>query len=283
MTRATRANRPISVAIATRPRATYVPRVPSALPAVRSLERSAEPIVAFGDDYPPGHLVGSHRHRRAQLIYASSGVMRVDTPQGVWVVPPLRGVWVPAGVAHEIRAVTAVTLRTLYVRPRAAGTVSGRCAVVQVSALLRELILRLVALGPGRPARRHRAHLAALVLDELRRRDSVPLQLPMPADPRILTICHALLRDPSSDVSLAGWARQVGASTRTIARLFARETGVSFGLWRRQVRLLEALTRLATGTPVLTVALDLGYGSPSAFAAMFRKAFGKPPSAYFER
>jgi AraC-like DNA-binding protein len=90
-----------------------------------------------------------------------------------------------------------------------------------------------------------------------------------------------VLADPADRRTLAAWARPAGASVRTLARLFTRETGMGFRGWRQQVRLLRALERLAAGEAVTTVALDLGYDSPSAFVAMFRRALGTTPGRYF--
>jgi AraC-like DNA-binding protein len=112
---------------------------------------------------------------------------------------------------------------------------------------------------------------------------AAPLHLPLPRDPRLLAITERLTVDPADKRSLAAWARTAGASARTLARLFHRETGLGFAHWRQQARLLRALERLAAGDPVTTVALDLGYEGPSAFIAMFRSRLGATPGRYFGR
>lgn len=239
------------------------------------------PIGAMAKDFPDGYFVAPHAHRRSQLIHASSGVMRVRTPQGAWVVPPHRAVWVPADVVHDVRMAGAVAMRTLYIVPDAVAALPRECCVVAVSPLLRELILRASAApllydeaGPD-------GRVMALILDELRVLPVLPLHLPMPQDARLAKISRAILDDPANALTLRAWGRQVGASSRTLARLFLRETGMTFGRWRQQARLLEALSRLAQGQSVTTIALDLGYDSPSAFTFMFRRALGRTPSAYF--
>lgn len=244
----------------------------------------ARPLAAMAKDYPEGWVNAWHRHRRAQLVYASSGVMTIRTPHGTWVVPPDRALWIPPAVEHEIVMAGAVTMRTVYVDPDAAAAAGlpDTCSVVAVSGLLRELILRAVAMpllydedGPdGRVAR--------LILDELRVLRALPLHLPDPQDPRLKRLCEAIRERPADDRTLARWGADVGASARTLARLFRRETGLSFGHWRAQARLLAALSRLAAGEKVTSVALELGYESPSAFAALFRRQFGVPPSRYFQ-
>lgn len=239
------------------------------------------PVAAMAKDFADGSRIAPHRHRRAQLVFAAQGVMVVWTEQGSWVVPPHRAVWMPAETEHSIRSWGNVAMRTLYVRPDIAATLPLRCCVVAVSALLRELILRAVELpllyDEAGPAGR----VMATILDEIRALPVLPLHLPWPADQRLRRLCWALRQDPSSERTLEGWARAAGASSRTLARLFRAETGMSFGAWRQQVRLLEALRRLALGQPVTQVALDLGYRSPSAFTFMFRRALGCPPTRYF--
>jgi AraC-like DNA-binding protein len=254
--------------------------------AVRSTNREdfqvvPRPIGAMAKDFPDGFFIAPHAHRRSQLIHASTGVMRVRTPQGAWVVPPHRAVWVPADVVHDVRMAGAVAMRTLYIVPDAVAALPRECCVVAVSPLLRELILRASAApllydeaGPD-------GRIMALILDELRALPVLPLNLPMPQEARLAKICRAILDDPANPLTLHAWGRRVGASSRTMARLFLREAGMTFGRWRQQARLLEALSRLAQGQSVTTIALDLGYDSPSAFTFMFRRALGRTPSAYF--
>ncbi|MFC4312847.1 AraC family transcriptional regulator [Steroidobacter flavus] len=252
----------------------------SALALVRKLEESPEAIVAFSRDYPAGYLIARHQHDRAQLIHASSGIMRVDTPNGIWVVPPMRAIWVPPQVPHEIRANSAVKMRTLFLRPDARSGLPAECCVIEVTSLLRELILRMVALAEAEPRVAPSVHLTELILSEIREIGTLPLHIPMPADTRVRRICQAILQDPSDCRTSAEWGETVGASSRTLERLFHKETGITFGSWRRQARLLAAMTQLAAGRPVANVAGDLGYDSPSAFTAMFKRVLGHPPSQF---
>jgi AraC-like DNA-binding protein len=236
-------------------------------------------IGAYARDFPKGHQIAPHRHAWHQLVYARAGVMTVSTPRGAWVVPPQRAVWMPAAKEHEIRCATPVSMRTLYFAPTVQ-PLPAACCVVHVAPLLRELILASVE-APG-PASR-RARLAALILSELAEARVAPLHLPEPADPRVRRITEALRTEPRDPRTLAAWGKEVGASTRTLSRLFLAETGMTFRQWQRQARLLAALVRLAQRQPVTAVALDLGYDSPSAFIHAFRRALGKTPRAYFGR
>jgi AraC-like DNA-binding protein len=174
-----------------------------------------------------------------------------------------------------------VAMRTLYVRADVAETLPRQCCVIAVSPLLRELILRAVELPLLYDERGPEARVMSLILDEIRALPALPLHLPWPADPRLKRLCAAIQEDPASERTLEHWADTVGASSRTLARLFRKETGMSFGEWRQQVRLVDALGRLATGQKVTAVAMDLGYQSPSAFTSMFRRALGEPPTRYF--
>jgi AraC-like DNA-binding protein len=234
-------------------------------------------------DFPDGHHIAPHSHERAQLIFAAEGVMMVSTADGSWAVPPQRAVWMPAGARHEIRMAGAVAMRTLYVRDDAGRGLPEGVRVIAVTALLRELILRACALPVLYDESGPAARVIALILDEIAALPTLGLDLPMPRDARLVRICRALQADPGSPRTLEDWARAAGASSRTLARLFPRETGATFAAWRQQARLLAALARLAAGQPVTRIALDLGYDSPSAFTAMFRRTFGTTPSRYLDR
>lgn len=248
------------------------PLVPGAL---------ARPLHGLAADYPPGAEIARHRHPFAQLIHASAGVMTVATEHGLWVVPPGRAVWVPAQVGHAIRMTGHVSMRTLYLGGALGALAGAQCCVVRVSPLLRECILRAVDFAQPWPERGPEARLVAVIADEIRAAPQAPLHLPLPRDPRALRAARALRARPGDPRGLDGWARAAGASARTLERLFVRETGLGFGAWRQQARLLVGLERLAAGESVTAVALELGYRSPSAFVAMFRRALGTTPGRYF--
>jgi AraC-like DNA-binding protein len=207
--------------------------------------------------------------------------MTVTTGDGSWVVPPLRAVWVPPFALHAIRATGDVEMRTVYLARSLAASLPPACCVVQVTPLLRELLLRAVAFPARYPSRGPEARAAAVLVDEIRAAPTAPLHLPLPVDARALRVARALLASPGDSRPLEAWARPAGASARTLARLFLRETGLGFRAWRQQLRLLRALERIAAGEAVTRVALALGYESPSAFVAMFRRALGTSPGRYF--
>ncbi|AMR80144.1 AraC family transcriptional regulator [Cupriavidus nantongensis] len=250
-------------------------------PAYVRFDRSPLPVTAMAADYLPGHVTQPHQHPHAQLIHAVHGVMVVATAEGQWIVPPTRGMWMPGGTTHWIRMVGRVQMRTAYIRPDAAPDLPQRCTVLGISPLLRELILAAVEIAlPYAPDTRD-ARLMRLLLDEVMLVPSLPLHLPRPADASLRKICDTIAGAPDTALTLADWGARLGLDPKTIQRRFARETGMTFGQWRQQARLLAALEKLAAGSKVVDVALDLGYDSPSAFATMFRRQFGVPPSAFF--
>jgi len=238
------------------------------------------PVAAMPTDYPRGQWLAPHRHERAQLIYAASGLMQVRTPDGEWLVPPLRAVWVPAQVEHSVRMVTAVAMRSLFIAPSAAPVALARCAVVEIGALMRELIVQAACEPVETRVTRRSVLLGDLLLDELARLPQLPLHLPLPREARLRRVCAAIVADPRPSMTLAHWGARTGASARTLARLFVAQTGMTYGVWLRQARLSAAIALLAQDWPVARVARRIGYRSTSAFIAMFRRALGTTPAHY---
>jgi|ERR1051326_828115 AraC-like DNA-binding protein len=232
-------------------------------------------------DFVDGFVIDEHLHLEDQLVYASRGVMTVRTSEGTWVVPAQRAVWIPARVPHSIVISGAVSMRTLYFRARLIRSLPRTCRVVNVSPLLRELILHACNFKTlGRRKLAH-AHLIDLIVDQLQTVESIPLQLPQPSDPRALRVASDLLRDPSDSRNLIQVCRNAGASKRTIERLFQLETNMTLGEWRKQLRLMRSLQLLAAGEKITRVALEAGYSTPSAFISMFRRQLGQTPKRYF--
>jgi AraC-like DNA-binding protein len=242
----------------------------------------AWPATALAKDYPKGCLIPRHRHKRGQLIYAASGVMQVTTCEGIWIVPPQRSLWVPAEMPHEIRMEGHVAIRTLYL-DRATGAPFGdHCRILAITDLIRELILAMVSAYGARDAQRVRVMLP-LLLHELHGADEAAIHIPTPSDPRLKKVCGRLLADPSRADTLDHLAQRVGASSRTLARLFESELKMSFARWRQHVRLAHALSRLNAGASIKSVARNAGYASCSAFCVMFHRVMGITPTSYSKR
>ncbi len=234
-----------------------------------------------------------HSHAWAQLAYCASGVVQVSASQSAghadditYIVPPSRAVWIAPGARHSVHVLEAAEFRTLYIDASATPAGWQGCRMLVVSALLRELIQALDT-TPGTPAGRTREdRIAALVLDEIACADTQALGIPLPhsqtGDKRLRALCEAVLKAPSERATLAQWAADIGASERTVARLFRDELGLSYQQWRQQAVLAHALPLLARGQPVSQVAHASGYSSDSAFSAMFKTAMGQPPS-YFQK
>lgn len=247
------------------------------------LEMVPRPVIALADEYEAGFVDPRHSHRRAQLLYATSGVMSVTTDTGSFIVPPQRAVWIPAGTGHEVSCRGPVSLRTLYIEPSVAPPLPAACCVIEVVDLLRALILEAMRFDREYDQGGREGRIVRLLLDELAAVPVERLQARMPRDPRLQRVCRAILAEPSRDDGLDRWADLAGMGRRTLTRRFRQEIGMSLAAWRQHVRLLDALARLATGQPVTTVALDVGYESLSAFTTVFQKTFGMPPSRYAGR
>ena len=244
-------------------------------------EDLSRPVIAVAHDRPETFEVPFHEHFRAQLVFASEGVMRVRTEQATWVVPPQQAVWVPPGVTHSVINESSVAFRTLYLHPKVTAKLPSECTVVNVPPLLRELILSVTS-KDNNLSDALQLQLMKLIPALLATLETQPLQLPLPSDRRLEIICNALMAHPGDERSLKDWTTKVGASERTLERHFREELGMSFRKWRQHLRLLSAVKLLSEGMSVTAVAYELGYSSSSAFIAMFRDKIGHPPKKYLQ-
>ncbi len=237
-------------------------------------------VRSLGLRFESGHRVASHSHKWHQLVYATQGVMTVDTSIGTWVVPPRRAVWIPAGFEHAIRTTGLVRMQTLYLHP-GYRHLPERCCVIDVTPLLRELILETMRLKMLADKVPEQARLAAVLLDQIIHRRENPLQFKLPTDARARRVAENAMANLSATKSISELMHGSGASIRTIERLFLKESSMTFGRWLTQVKALHALERLAAGDSVTAAGLAVGYDSTSAFIAMFKRVLGKTPGSYF--
>lgn len=248
---------------------------------LHSVDAVARPLLAIGTDYPPGTLLDTHTHRRAQVLYGMSGVMEVETDDGSWAIPPYSGVLIPAGKRHRVR-MQGVSTRSLYIEPGAAPRSAGHCEVLVVTPLLHWLLLASVDIPALYDEDGRDGALVQLLLHEVRLAQTMPLFAPIPRDRQLARLCKAFLKSPHIQSTPQAWAQQLHKSLRTFTRFFNQQTGMSFGAWRQQACLLAALPKLSSGQSVTQVALDLGYKSPSAFTIMFRKRLGRTPMDFIQ-
>lgn len=247
--------------------------------SIAVLDATPRAVVAVRTEYEYGHCLPLHTHRRSQLLYGSKGVMQVTTSLGTWVVPPQRSVWIPPQVPHEVLFL-GVTTHSLYIEPAESVVTEERCRVIDVSPLMRNLLHEAVDMPLEYEEEGRDGILIKLLLHEIQRANQLALHIPMPTHERLLAICKTFLLTPDINVTPIRWAESLFISLRTFNRLFREQTGLSFGQWRQRACVVLALARLAEGHSVTTIALEMGYDSPAAFATMFRRTLGRPPSFY---
>ncbi len=235
---------------------------------------------SLATDYRGGARIDEHRHEWPQLVYAARGVMTVEVDDGSWVVPAHRAVWVPAKAAHSIEMTGSVAMRTLYLSSELVTQLPACCETVNVSPLLRELILETIRLGMLHRDIPEQARLIGVLVDQLNRIEAAPLRLPMPQHPRLRATLEKFRSAPMMEMDLEAIAREAGLSVRTLERTFAAEVQLTFVQWRQRMRMLHALRLLANEEPVINVALSVGYQSPSAFIAAFKRELGVTPGEY---
>ncbi|MCW8915275.1 MAG: helix-turn-helix transcriptional regulator [Magnetovibrio sp.] len=260
------------------PKQRPISSIPGVILDTRDIPRSVvirPKFIERGDDGPV------HHHNREQLVYADRGVMLVSTDSGSWVVPPNRAVWVPSKMDHGVKTITDCRMLNVFFDPGLLAKLPKTCSVVSVPPLLQELLRHASTFPDLYDEDGPEGRVIDVIVDSVQSLDTVPLHLPMPTDKRLRRVAEAIIADPADKRSQTDWAKTCGASVRTLARLFPEQTGMTFSAWRQQARLMAALERLAAGEAVVSIALDLGYASQSAFITMFKKALGTTPGKYF--
>ena len=230
--------------------------------------------------YPDGMRLDRHDHPWGQLAFCKSGLMRVVSDAATWLAPPTRAIWLPAGVAHEIVMKGEVATRFLYIAPELAAWMPSQPQVLEVSPLLRELVLHILTIRMLDPRQAQHERLAWLLIDLLADAAPIDLALPLPRDRRARAVAERIQAQPDERADLASLAGAAGASLRTLQRLFPAETGLSLEAWRQKARLICGLGSLSGGASVTTAAFDAGYDSPSAFISAFKRQFGATPGRF---
>jgi AraC-like DNA-binding protein len=266
---------------------THYSRIPASTPDskhnVSEEEQLTSGILVTSKHFKAGEIFERHTHAEGQFAFAMTGGISMFTDNGNWIVPAQTAIWVPANVSHEMHMHGTVTIFNTYIGATATqvAALPSHCQAFGVSELLRHLFDAMVAASPA--ATRRRRHIEALLLDELSCMPRLPLSIPLPQEPRLSRACREFLDSPDQTVSIDRMAQVANMSRRTFTRQFRDAVGISFAVWKQQVCILVALSRLGAGASVKDVALDLGYSSASAFSLAFRQLLGESPMRYLTR
>ena len=244
---------------------------------------SEQSVVAHGADFPSRQSMLVHSHKRGQLIFVLSGSMRVETEGGIWITTPGRACWIPGGIEHGVIYTKASKSRAAYIHERFSAQLPNKCCVLQLSGLLRELVVTAVDIGLTYDENGPAGRIMQVLIDQISRQRETPVFLPEGKDHRLRRLTALLYENPGDTRSLDDWCQLVGASTRTLTRLFLNETGMTFSAWRQQLCLIRALEMMEEGQSITQIAFALGYGSTSSFSTMFTRAMGEPPTVYVSR
>jgi AraC-like DNA-binding protein len=240
-----------------------------------SRHSAAEPAVrGYAVTHPPGAALLPSEPGWNQLLYTASGAMTISVQDGMWTIPPHRALWLPDKARATVSNRSFVGVRSLYLAV-SLSALPDVARAVTLPAFCRELLLHAVRCCPLDLDHSVDSALLTVLVDQLRQLPDAPLWLSRPTDPRAVDFVAAATLAP--DVDSETLARRVGASRRTLERVFRAEAGVSLGAWRRRANILGSLDRLAAGGTVTEAATSVGYSTPSAYVAAFKRELGTTP------
>lgn len=242
-------------------------------------DRFIAPVIGIASTLG-NHDSGLHRHQRGQLLYTREGCARITLAQQVCLLPPSRAAWIPPGISHRAVMQRSTDYRSIYLIPQLCQALPQQVCIIEVSPLLRAVLEPMAVAAFDTDWQQGRfVHLLGLCLSEIADAAQQPMLLPLPQDKRLAPLLKMLTQLPPV---LQVLERQTGASSRTIGRIFQRETGMSYQQWRQQWRLMRAMELLVTGRSLSYCASELGFASDSAFIAFFKGVTGCTPGHWLK-
>lgn len=263
---------------------TFMSKSTAEIHKLYQFEKSKLPLHGIAVDYQKGHIIAAHKHNHsAQLMYSISGTLLIETQTGRWLVPPNRAVWLGAGEEHCVIMRTRTQVRSLLVKATVIDSIlPNNSFVINVTPLLKELIKAATSLPINYTTDKRANLLVGLLLEELKHHHTLKLLLPWPKEARYQNVCEYLTHHLTDSRPIAQWANELHISAKTFERQFVQLTGISFGKWRQQARLLYSIEALNEGRPITDIAFNYGYNSHSAYSAAFKAFFGQCPSDFMK-
>jgi AraC-like DNA-binding protein len=236
----------------------------------------ADPVIGIASDIG-AHDSGRHSHLRHQLLFSAAGSITIEIDKTIYLLPPRRAAWIPAGVTHRAIMRGVMAYRSLYFSPTFPLT-QLPMQIIEVNPLFFEVIERM-AFWPWGMKAEQQASLLTVFCEEICAARSENWRLKYPSDTR-LELWLDSVRLGELPPRLGQLAQLVGACERTISRIFIRDTGMNYQSWRQQWRLLKAMEMLSEGRQISEVTQYLDFISDSAFIVFFRQHTGTTPTRY---
>lgn len=228
---------------------------------------------------PGRRRTARHQHVRGQLLGAHHGLLRIEAGDLHWLLPAGHVAWIPPLLPHALVGAEGFDGWSLYFNVEACLGLPATPRIFQPNALLQAAMTRALH-WPQQALDAAQARLVGVIADEITASTPLPLALPQPQDRRLQKIASVLARSPDDLRSIEAWAAASGLSSRSLARRWQAETGMSLSQWRQRLRVLLSLPRLLAGEPVISVALSMGYETPSSFINVFKREMGVTPARY---
>lgn len=243
--------------------------------AVFQPEDYTAPIIGIASKLAK-HDSGLHKHQRGQLLFSGKGCIKLIAQQKLCVLPPRRLVWIPPQTTHQAIMHNVVDYRSIYLDCAKFTQLPSKLQIFQCNPLLDALLERIAFLPFDTPwLTGIYPHLSALLIHEILQAPTETTQLKLPSDRRLQSISWQQLPLPLQEI-----ATQIGASEKTITRLFSKETGLTYQQWRQQWRLLKAIELLSQDFALLDIALQLGFSNDSVLVNFFKQMTGQTPRHY---
>jgi AraC-like DNA-binding protein len=241
------------------------------------------PIVSTSGEFESMTQVIRHCHPWSQLSYSCRGIMHIETNEAMFVIPPEQALWLPAKTQHQHFYKNSVSNRSLYIDPAWCEELGSSVRTLTVDPLLKSLLLEVANWPEHYQETEQTSRLTKVLIDRLAIAPSNELFMPTIKDKRLLPIIDMLNRYPANKLTIEQWGMKVGASSRTLNRLFNKNYGMGFSRWKQKLKVLKSLEMLNAGTALTNIAFELGYESTSSFITGFKKQLGCSPKKYLSR
>ncbi len=240
-------------------------------------------VVSIANEFNAWTLVESHSHPWSQLAYSSKGIMHIETNKGTFVIPPEQALWLPPHTEHKHYCRNPVSYRSFHIDPDWSKLLGNQVKPLTIDTLLKSIILEVSSWPKDYKETDQTHRLLRVMLDRLAAAPTSQLFMPNNYDKRLVQIVETLNLDPTNKWTIEQWAFQVGASSRTLNRLFNKSYGMGFSMWKQKLKILKSLEMLASDIPLTDIAYNLGYGSTSAFINGFKKQLNCSPKKYINK
>ena len=225
-----------------------------------------------------------HHHQIGQLVYVESGFQYITIEERIYLLPQNHAVWIPANAVHKTNSHSEkIKLMIMFADIPKKDRFYQEVNVFSVPPVLKEMIKYAEKWSKLIGENADETVFLQALFNELPRfaEQSLTFHISLPKDKRLAKVIAHLHDHYQHEIKMEDLTGKVLLSSRSLERIFKKETGLTLSKYQQMLRIIKSLELLSSGHFTISeTAYEVGYRSVQAYTRSFQSVMSFRPTDF---